>query len=298
MPTVSIGLPVYNGEVYLAESIRSILDQTYQNFELIISDNASTDRTEEICRQFMKEDNRIVYLRSAENLGAAFNYNKTFHVSTGKYFKWAAHDDIILPKFLERCVATFEQCDSPPAIVHPASEIIDAQGVVVGRHPDKIRCLSNQPAIRIFSALQGPGLMASIFGLFHRDTLARSRLIGSFIASDYVLIMEMATLGKIIYLEGEPLFRRRVHEKMSRQAHKSKSDVLRWFDPKASTSRLNPKTRMRLEYFRSLRTLPGLSPSQRLACATAVVGGIATRSSRVTLGRWRRQIAGIAVPHA
>lgn len=294
MPAVSIGLPVYNGERYLESAILSILSQTYDDFELIISDNASSDRTQEICLDIAAKEPRISYDRLPENLGAAFNYNRTFEKSTGVYFKWAAHDDIVLPEFLSRCVDVFERCDARIAVVHPSSEIINAHGTVIRMHPDRIQCLSDSPAMRVFSALQGPGIMSSIFGLIRRDTLARSRLIGSFIASDYVLIMELAALGKIVHLDGAPLFQRRVHENMSRQAHKTKVEVLQWFDPKA-TSRLSPRTRMRLEYFRSLRRLPGLSPVQRVTCAMAVVSGIMTRSSRVTLGRWRRQLAGIEV---
>ncbi len=93
-PLVSIGLPVYNGENYLEEAIRSILAQTYTHFELIISDNGSTDRTQEICEFYAERDLRIRYYRNKENLGAAWNYNQTFHLAKGKYFKWAAHDDI------------------------------------------------------------------------------------------------------------------------------------------------------------------------------------------------------------
>ena len=103
-PKVSIGLPVYNGEDFLAEALDSLLDQTYDDFELIISDNASTDSTADICTSYSAKDSRIRYLRSDVNLGAAVNYNLVFELATGEYFKWAAHDDICAPEFIGACV--------------------------------------------------------------------------------------------------------------------------------------------------------------------------------------------------
>ena len=103
-PRVSIGMPVFNGENYLAEALDSLLTQTFSDFELIISDNASTDKTEEICRAYAVRDQRIRYFRNQENLGASRNYNRVFELSSGEYFKWAAHDDLCAPEFLGRCV--------------------------------------------------------------------------------------------------------------------------------------------------------------------------------------------------
>ena len=111
---VTIGMPVYNAERFIGETVASIRTQTFEDFELIISDNASTDRTEEVCRALMKEDDRIRYVRNRENMGAAYNYNQTFHLSSGIYFKWACHDDLLLPEFLERCVA---ELDRDPSVV-------------------------------------------------------------------------------------------------------------------------------------------------------------------------------------
>src|SRR5262245_45018612 len=101
-PRVSIGLPIFNGEKYVAQAFDSILAQTYADFELIISDNASTDQTEAICQAYANRDRRIRYYRNNRNLGAAANYNRVFDLSTGVYFKWAAHDDIVLPTFVTK----------------------------------------------------------------------------------------------------------------------------------------------------------------------------------------------------
>ena len=113
-PRVSVGLPVCNGENYLDAAVRSILSQDYEDFELVISDNASTDRTQEICLDFARQDPRVKYSRLAANCGAVSNFQRVFRLSTGDYFKWAAHDDVCTPDFLERCVAVLER---DPAVV-------------------------------------------------------------------------------------------------------------------------------------------------------------------------------------
>ena len=106
---LSIGMPIYNGDEFLKEAIESLLNQTFEDFEIIISDNASTDQTQQICRYYADLDPRIRYYRCKENLGAAWNYNRVFELSYGEYFKWAAHDDYCAPSFFERCVEALDR---------------------------------------------------------------------------------------------------------------------------------------------------------------------------------------------
>ena len=101
VPQVSIGMPVYNGEPFISEALDSLLDQTFTDFELIISDNASTDSTEAICRQYAAKDSRIRYVRQAENLGAPANFQFVLDQAVGKYFMWAAADDLQTPNYIE-----------------------------------------------------------------------------------------------------------------------------------------------------------------------------------------------------
>jgi glycosyltransferase involved in cell wall biosynthesis len=134
-PYVSIGLPVYNGENFLHEAITSILAQTFQDFELIISDNASTDKTEEICRAFTDQDERIKYSRNRENIGVEKNFYRVFALSSGKYFKWAAHDDLCHPDFLQSCIDVLDR-DFTTVLCYPRAVIIDDKGKVIkGCHP-------------------------------------------------------------------------------------------------------------------------------------------------------------------
>ena len=106
VPRVSIGLPVFNGERYLVSTIDSILAQRFTDFELIVSDNASTDRTGEICRDYAHRDPRVRYFRNERNLGVGPNYDGCFHRARGTYFKWASNDDLLAPTYLLKAVAS------------------------------------------------------------------------------------------------------------------------------------------------------------------------------------------------
>src|SRR5262249_36899823 len=146
-PRVSIGMPVYHGEPFLKEALDSILAQTYSDFELIISDNASTDRTQEICTAYAAKDKRIQYSRNDKNLGAAKNYNRVFELSSGEYFKWAAHDDICAPDFLVRCITVLDQ-DPSVVLCYPREIGIDEQGKFLGNRPYKLDTSLTKPSER------------------------------------------------------------------------------------------------------------------------------------------------------
>jgi glycosyltransferase involved in cell wall biosynthesis len=127
-PLVSIGMPIFDAEQYLAGALRAILAQDYPNFELIISDNGSKDRTKEICLEFQKTDSRIRYIRHPKNLGASKNFAFVVHQARGEYFMWAAHDDLLHPCFIRKCM---EQLGAHPEAVLCCTEInfIDADGL-------------------------------------------------------------------------------------------------------------------------------------------------------------------------
>ena len=128
-PRLSIGLPVYNGENYLAESIEALLGQSYEDFELIISDNASTDGTADICRRYEQKDPRIRYLRQEHNIGAAPNHNILVEHARGELFKWASHDDLYARDLLERCVDALDQFPHV-VLAHSWTALIDDSGTV------------------------------------------------------------------------------------------------------------------------------------------------------------------------
>jgi glycosyltransferase involved in cell wall biosynthesis len=294
-PLISIGLPVFNGELYLAKAIDSILEQDTENFELLISDNCSTDSTPDICTRYARADSRIKCARLETNIGAAPNYNRVFELSSGTYFKWAAHDDIILPTFLRRCLETFElyqEKHSTPAIVYPHSDLIDENGGLIRPDTKTMHTTSRWPGKRVFDAVQAMGMAAPIFGLMPREMVARTRLIGSFLTSDYVFMLEAAMLGSIVQFD-DVLFLRRVHPKQSRQANRKKTAVLAWFDPNVR-QRTPENLNLHVEYFRSVSSLKGLSASERAGCyigLTAGLLGLGARRGRVLQGRYRRRVA-------
>src|SRR5690606_32722188 len=124
-----IGLPVLNGERYLAEALDSILAQEFADYELIVADNASLDDTGKIAERYAALDPRIRYLRHERRHGAAFNFNFTARVSGGKYFKWAAHDDLSGPSLLVDCLDVLES-DASAVLCYPRAVEIDAAGRV------------------------------------------------------------------------------------------------------------------------------------------------------------------------
>src|SRR5271168_953917 len=136
-PRVSIGLPVYNGEPFLRDALDSVLSQTYSDFELIISDNASTDRTAEICAEFAAKDSRIRYYRNNENIGVDRNYNRIFGLSRGEFFRWVAADDLSAPTLLERSV---ELLDARKEVIlcYARSRYIDDAGGFLRDYEDKL----------------------------------------------------------------------------------------------------------------------------------------------------------------
>src|SRR3954463_12928543 len=114
IPLVSIGLPVYNGEHFIAAALDSLLAQDYAPIELIISDNASTDRTPEICREYAANDPRVRYYRISTNVGVIKNFNRVFERSTGDYFMWAGDHDLRAPTYVSRCM---EIMTADPSVV-------------------------------------------------------------------------------------------------------------------------------------------------------------------------------------
>jgi len=107
-PKVSIGIPVFNGELFLKKRLDSICSQTFTDFEIIISDNASTDSTPTICQEYEKKDERTHYIKQKKNMGVWWNYKFVVEQAKGEYFVWAAADDWWKPDFLEKNVKELE----------------------------------------------------------------------------------------------------------------------------------------------------------------------------------------------
>jgi len=262
-PRVSIGMPVFNGENYISGALDSILAQTSPDFELIISDNASTDRTQEICDAYVAKDRRIRYYRSPTNLGAARNYNRVFELSSGEYFKWAAHDDLLAPEFLERCVEVLDR-EPDTVLCYPGTNLIDAQGEIQGVYADGLNLHSPKPHKRFRQFFDTQGLCHAVFGVIRASALKRTSVIGNYAMSDRVLLGELALHGKFYELP-EHLFYRRIHPQISTHANVTDNEIAAWFDPRKRDKILLPRWRRFCEYLRAVERAP-LSWSERVRC--------------------------------
>jgi glycosyltransferase involved in cell wall biosynthesis len=268
-PKVSIALPVYNGERYLREALDSLLAQTYRDFELIICDNASTDATAAICAHYAARDPRIRYCRHARNIGATANFNGAFALARGVYFKWAAHDDLLQPTWLERCVAALDQapdavlCQSLVKLVDDAGECLEIYDhTAFGTD-------SPRPSVR-FAARLRPHDCQEIFALIRADALRRTALMGYHLGGDRTLLIELALMGRFA-LVPEPLFLNREHPHRYKRQHRYPSTALAWFTPgKGRRGRLDGWRMLRtwILYGKSLRAVRRRveGPAERLRC--------------------------------
>ncbi len=213
-PLVSIGVPVYNAERHLAEALDSLLAQDYDRLQIIVSDNASQDRTEEICRDYAARDRRIAYHRADENQGAVWNFNNVFALSSGRYFMWAAHDDRRAPRFVSACV---EALEPRPDAVMCCSDVafIDDQGSKVLPWTAIVHPVGPTVGSRV-SAIGRSRFWLDVYGLIRADTLRRTTLARPVWGFDVSILLQLCLAGPVLYVP-EPLFVYRVDERKTTQ---------------------------------------------------------------------------------
>jgi len=283
-------MPLYNGADKLEAALDSIVSQTHTDFELVICDNDSQDESEKICREYADADSRVVYVRNSRNLGAATNFNLTFELSRSEYFKWAAHDDLLKPTYLERCIETFDQ--SPPSVVlvFPRRELISYEGEYLGPDPAVRWRQAGPPFDRVsFAAINRipDGLFPTlVFGLCRRDALRKTRLIGPFAYADLVLVGELRLQGEFREVP-ERLFQSREHliTKEFIATRKTIGGEAEWYDPNAYKKRLKPNITVLLERLESVR-ISDLRLDQKIFCYGVVVFGFMLMRVPFMIGRW------------
>lgn len=228
-PVVSVGLPVYNGERYLAEGIESTLAQTYSDLELIISDNGSTDATPMIASEYARKDRRVRFYRSDSNNGAAWNYNHVFALARGRYFRWAPADDKFHPESVAECVAVLE---AHPDVVlcYPQTILIDSEGSEIGTYDDDLDLRFEDVVQRFRAAIRRNGLVSAMYGLMRSDAMRRTALFPGHPGSDVTFLAELTLHGRFVEIP-RPLFFRRMHEAASTSLTSIEA-VQEWFDPR------------------------------------------------------------------
>jgi glycosyltransferase involved in cell wall biosynthesis len=293
-------MPVYNGEHYVAQAIESILSQSFTDWELIISDNASTDQTSAICREFAARDQRIKYDRLTSNIGAILNYERVYRRGGGQYFKWAAHDDLMEPEFLQRCVEALD-ADPSAVLAYPRAKFIDQSGKYLKDYPIKLATDSNVPSVR-FRALATADHRIThnleIFGLMRRSASDLIPQQGTYAASDRVFLARLALYGRFVEVP-EVLFLSRDHPGQSihtlpRYMQKKKSLISKffghgqlppaeWFDPKYTSKITFPEWRLMGEYLGSTK-YGWLNFRERTMCFASVF------RRQLSHGNWARMV--------
>ncbi|MEI7431228.1 MAG: glycosyltransferase family 2 protein [Betaproteobacteria bacterium] len=200
-PAVTIGMPVYNGEQTLPAALNSILSQTFTAFELVISDNASSDATESICRDYAARDRRIRYVRQEKNLGAAANFRYVLDEARGEYFMWAASDDIRSADFI---TLYLDYLESHPEYVASTSPVrfegreFDEQKMGDRRLDDD---LFYHRLRRFFGQWHANG---AYYSLIRTANIKGCKYVGAgsdFLGSDWAIVLYLARQGKLNRLE-------------------------------------------------------------------------------------------------
>lgn len=261
-PLVSVGLPVYNGQKYLAVAIESVLAQTFLDFELVISDNGSTDATQDICESYARRDTRIRYIRQPCNRGAGFNYNVVFHEARGRFFKWLAHDDWLAPDNLKSSVAALESV--PGAVLAYTHHIdVDDEGAEI-RTVRRTKGQDDDASKRLWDLMEGLYTCEEVFGLIRSSILRKTPLIANYTDSDRTLLGELVLHGKLVEVR-EPLFYHRIHAGSSVRQNPLFHQRATWFDPKLKGRLVLSAWRQFFQMLRGIFDAPlGVRP--RAAC--------------------------------
>ena len=280
-PRLTIGLPVYNGEEYLAEALDSLLGQTYEDFELIVSDNDSTDATAEICQDYAATDRRVRYLRQRRNIGCAGNHNVVFERARGELFKWASDDDLYGRDLLRRCI---EVLDENPHVVavHSWTATIEGQTGELARGLDYPLATSSEHAPERFRSMLFDDGGDDDYAVIRSDVLRRIPLYGSHYRADRTLPAELSLYGPFLQVP-EYLYFRRHHAGAAVREYASIRRFCVNYDPRRANRLLHPVPRLVVEY-----PLNYLSAIRRAPLSTA--------DKRECFGHLARWMADRALP--
>jgi len=274
-PRLSIGLPIYNGETFLAESLEALLGQSYADFELIISDNASTDQSAEICRRYAKQDSRIRYIRQPRNIGMVPNHNFVLGQARSELFKWASDDDLYAPDLLRRCV---DALDEHPHVVlaHSGSAMIDKAGSVTGVFEYSTAAGALRAPER-FRSMLFDGWDDYTYGVARTQVLRQIPTHNSYHFADRILNTAIVLQGPF-HVVPECLYFRREHPGRPPLTVRSRCALM---DPRRANRLRHPVARLYAEYIwgyvAAIRRAP-LSPEERRECYRYLAQWLAARA--------------------
>jgi glycosyltransferase involved in cell wall biosynthesis len=284
-PRLTVGLPVYNGASYVAESLDALLGQSFEDFELIISDNASTDATGDICRRYEKQDSRVSYHRQARNIGLAPNHNFVVGEARGKLFKWAAGDDLYARDLLRLCVEAME-ADPDVVLAHSYTAMIDSTGTVTAALAYPLATSSRSAPERFRSLLFDSG-GDDDGGIMRTEVLRRTAMKESYHHADRTIIAELALHGPF-YQVPDWLYFRRDHPERAERACPTVRSRCANMDPSRASRLRNPVPRLYAEYIwgyvAAIRRAP-LSPTDRRECYRVLRQWLASRAQPARLSQ-------------
>ncbi|HEY7088362.1 MAG TPA: glycosyltransferase family A protein [Tepidisphaeraceae bacterium] len=288
---MSVCVPVRNGQRYLRACLDSILAQSFTDFELIICDNASTDATESICLAYAQRDPRIRYVRQPKNVGPAGNFNTGLELAKGEYFHWQAHDDLISPDYLARCVEVLD-ADPSAVLVYPRAMIIDDYADPIGPYDFVVDASTPDVRARFRRLLQVRHRQHRNFEVFGLMRTAAARQVPGghrpFAHGDRIFMVRLALYGRLVQIEPR-LFLARAHANQSMQTLPRRAlpggagySVLtrwlgpgplpppEWWNPALADRICFPDWNLMAEYRQAVAQTPHLSATERIGCYAAL----------------------------
>jgi glycosyltransferase involved in cell wall biosynthesis len=283
-PKVTIGLPIYNGQKYIAAAIDSHLSQSFGDLRLVISDNGSTDGTPDICADYAKADSRVTYLRSPENRGILWNHRRVMEtMESSQYFRWAGADDILEPGLLGAMVTLL---DSRPEVeaVMPATKNIDGDGEIIGSMDRTLDLQSPSVIERGEKILVASYQHVVAYGLLRVSSLKVMRTGPNYIGWDPVFIWELALRGQIAQLESPALLRRFHRGSISRV--KTVKEMRKWVEPNAKGGMNFPHWTWSYERVRALLATP-LSTRDKLRLTKLLARDVLWHRAKLARDVWQ-----------
>ncbi len=297
VPPLTVGLPVYNGEDYLEQSVDAVLGQTFGDFELILCSNASTDGTDDICRQYEQDDERVRFLRHSQNIGAAGNHMFLIGEARAPLFKWVSGDDLYARDLIEKCVAAL--AESPEAVLaHSWTAAIDGEDRLIQALDYPLDTENPSAARRLESMLYAgdemPGAIRAddFYGVFRTEVLRRVRPHGSYFHADQTYMNQFVLEGPFRIVP-EWLYFRRHHPG---RAHQANPTIRGWcsnLDPKRAEG-FNPAARLVAEYLWDSMAIIERSPlsgAEKRECYAVTLRWFGSRAARRVRGAHRDDFA-------
>lgn len=266
-PLVSIGIPVYNGERFLARAVESLLAQSLPDFELIIADNASTDGTQALCEALALRDARVRYVRHPQNIGAPRNWNCLVELARGRYFKWATANDLHAPTMLQRCVDVLE---GDPGIVlcYGHTQLMDETERPIEVFQGDIDVQMPDPSDRFAAVCNGMTLNNAMCGVVRTEVLRKTGMDRLYPSGDMALMSELALHGRLRLLPEVLLYRRQGRGTFTSML--TPLQIQRMYDPQARAPMKLIRGRRHLDNFCCILRAP-LALRDKLRAAGAAL---------------------------